>query len=93
MNVGLIGTGVIGAGVGRQLLTASHKLTVHDLNPQAALNLLQLGAISADTPRGVGDASEVVLTSLPRPQQVEEVMLGELTGVFAGLRHCDTYID
>ena len=93
MNVGLIGTGVIGAAVGRQLLTAGHKLTVHDRNPQAARNLLLFGAIWADTPRAVAEASEVVLTSLPGPQEVEEVMLGEVTGVLAGLRHGNSYID
>ena len=93
MNLGLIGTGVIGSGVARLLLTAGHKLTVHDLRPQAAINLLHFGATWADTPRAVAEASEVVLTSLPGPQEVEAVMLDELTGVLVGLRHGNAYID
>lgn len=93
MNVGLIGTGVIGTGIGRRLISSGHKLTVHDLRREAAVNLLDLGVAWADTPRAVAEASEVVLTSLPGPQEVDAVVLDPVTGILAGFRPGNAYID
>lgn len=93
MNVGLIGTGVIGNGIGHGLIGSSHQLTVHDLRREAAVNLLDLGAAWADTPRAVAEASEVVLTSLPGPLEVDAVVLDPVTGILAGFRPGGAYID
>lgn len=93
MEVGLIGTGVIGNGIGRCLISSGHKLTVHDLRREAAVNLLDLGAVWADTPRVVAGVSDVVLTSLPGPPEVETVVLDPVTGILAGFRPGGAYID
>ena len=53
------------------LVAAGHRLTVNDLRHEATETLRQQGAAVADTPRAVAEASEVVFTSLPGPQQVE----------------------
>jgi 3-hydroxyisobutyrate dehydrogenase-like beta-hydroxyacid dehydrogenase len=92
-NIGLIGTGVIGIGIGSRLLNYGHKLTVHDRRPEAAVNLLERGAAWADMPRAVAEVSEIVLTSLPGPQDVEAVVLDPATGVLAGLHPGNAYID
>jgi 3-hydroxyisobutyrate dehydrogenase len=76
MNVGFIGTGHMGNPIARHLIRAGHSLTVHDKRPEAAANLIELGATWADHPAGVAAVSEVVFTSLPGPPEVEDAVLG-----------------
>jgi 3-hydroxyisobutyrate dehydrogenase-like beta-hydroxyacid dehydrogenase len=83
MKLGFIGIGHMGRHMARNLAKGGHKLTVFDLNKDAAGELLAMGATWADSPRAVARASEVVFTSLPRPQDVEEVALGE-GGILSG---------
>ena len=45
-----------------------------------------------DTPREVAEGSEIVLTSLPGPTEVEAVALGE-DGILSGLREGKVYLD
>jgi 3-hydroxyisobutyrate dehydrogenase-like beta-hydroxyacid dehydrogenase len=93
MNVGVVGTGVIGTGIGCRLISSGHKLTVHDRRREAAVTLVGRGADWANTPRAVAETSEVVLTSLPGPQEMEVVVLDPVTGVLAGFRAGNAYID
>ena len=72
-----IGVGNMGHPMAMNLLGAGYALTVHDLNPAKANQLLEQGAHWADTvAQGMSDA-DVVLCSLPGPPQVEQVMLGD----------------
>ena len=84
MKVGFIGCGNMGNPMASNLIKAGHQLTVHDLRREAATNLLELGAIWADTPKDTVGGNEVVFTSLPVPRDVEAVVLGE-QGVFDGV--------
>ena len=51
MKIGFIGTGNIGNPMANQLLKAGFDLTVHDMNREAAANLVADGAKWADDPR------------------------------------------
>jgi 4-hydroxybutyrate dehydrogenase / sulfolactaldehyde 3-reductase len=84
MNVGFIGLGVMGAPMALNILKSGHQLTVYDLNAEAVARLVKAGARSAATPREVGAVSEIVVTMLPEPQHVEQVVLGT-DGLAAGL--------
>ena len=75
MKIGFIGLGMMGSGMAANLQKAGHELTVHDLRRAAAEPYLSAGAVWADTPRAVAEASEVVFTSLPGPPEVEAVAL------------------
>ncbi len=92
MNVGFIGLGVMGAPMAANIVKGGHNLTVYDLNPLAVAELVKAGAKSAASPREVGAASEIVVTMLPEPQHVDQVVLGE-NGVAAGLRPGGIVID
>ena len=76
MKVGFIGLGAMGRHMARHLQEAGHDMTVHDIRREAATPFLEAGADWADTPKGVALASEVILTSLPGPVNVEGVVLG-----------------
>ena len=83
MKLGFIGIGYMGRHMARNLVRGGHHLTVFDIRKTAAEELLSMGATWADGPRAVAEASEVVFTSLPRPQDVEEVAMGE-GGILSG---------
>ena len=51
MKIGFIGTGNMGNPMAANLIKAGHQLTVHDLRREAAINLLEMGAEWADSPR------------------------------------------
>lgn len=92
MKIGFIGLGNMGGGMAANALRAGYELTVHDLRREAATHLLESGARWADSPAEVAAASEVTLTSLPGPREVEAVALGE-GGVLEGIREGGVYID
>jgi 3-hydroxyisobutyrate dehydrogenase-like beta-hydroxyacid dehydrogenase len=92
MNTGFIGVGQMGKHMSKRILDAGYKLTVHDLNKEAAAPLLAGGAAWGDTPREVAESCEVVITSLPTPQDVEQVVYGP-NGLKAGWKSGDIYID
>jgi 3-hydroxyisobutyrate dehydrogenase-like beta-hydroxyacid dehydrogenase len=92
MQIGFIGTGTMGNAMARQLLGAGHTLVVHDLRRAAAENLLAAGASWADSPRAVAAQTEVVFGSLPKPADVERVLLGP-DGLVEGAAPGLTYFD
>ncbi len=84
MKVGFIGLGVMGGPMAANILKGGHELTVFDRSPEAVAKLVQAGAKAAATAREVGAASEIVVTMLPEPQHVEQVVLGK-DGLAEGL--------
>jgi 3-hydroxyisobutyrate dehydrogenase-like beta-hydroxyacid dehydrogenase len=92
VKVGFIGLGVMGGPMALNILKGGHELTVFDLSREAVERLTRAGAKAAGSPREVGAASEVVVTMLPEPQHVEEVVLGA-DGVAAGLQPNGVVID
>ena len=92
MKVGFIGLGNMGNAMANNILKSGHELTVYDIHRDKGRNLEESGANWAISPQDVATKSEVVLSSLPGPREVETVVLGE-TGVFAGLAKGAAYID
>src|SRR5438046_8951852 len=92
MKIGFIGLGMMGSGMAAHLQKARHALVVHDLRRAAAEAYLAAGAVWADAPRAVAEASEVVFTSLPGPPEVEAVALGE-NGLLSGMSRGKAYFD
>lgn len=84
MKVGFVGLGVMGAPMALNILKHGHELTVYDKSPEAVARLVQAGAKQAHTAREVGAASDIVVTMLPEPQHVEQVVLGH-DGLAEGL--------
>ena len=76
MKVGFIGLGRMGAPMSGNVLAAGHDLLVHDVRPDAAAGLLAAGASWAGSPREAAADRDVVITMLPGPSQVEDVLLG-----------------
>lgn len=92
MNVGFIGIGQMGKHMAKHILDAGYDLTILDINKDAATHLLEAGAKWCDTPRGVAELCQLVITSLPMPQDVEQVVYGP-EGLKSGWKAGDIYID
>jgi 3-hydroxyisobutyrate dehydrogenase len=76
MRVGFIGLGNMGGPMSRNILAAGHDLVVHDMREAAASELLAAGAAWAPAPAQAAAGREIVITSLPGPRQVDDVLLG-----------------
>lgn len=83
MNVGMIGLGIMGRPMAKNLLKAGHRLWVHDIHPAAVRELCALGAEAA-APKDMGARCEALLTILPTGKIVQQVLLGE-GGALAGM--------
>lgn len=92
MKTGFIGLGRMGSNMAAHILKAGHDLTVHDLRKEAAASLLKDGARWADSPKEVSSTCDIVITSLPSPVEVEQVVYGQ-NGLMAGWKRGDIYID
>jgi 3-hydroxyisobutyrate dehydrogenase len=83
-RIGWIGTGVMGASMCGHLLAAGYAASVYSRTRSKAGPLLAQGAAWCDTPAVVAAQSEIVFTTVGRPEEVREVCFGD-QGVFAGL--------
>jgi 3-hydroxyisobutyrate dehydrogenase len=69
-----------------------NEVCVFDVRREAAAPHLEAGAKWADSPRALAAQSDLVMTSLPGPPEVEEVMFGE-GGIAQGIRPGSVYVD
>ena len=92
MKVGFIGLGVMGGPMAANILKGGHELTVFDMSPAAVAALVKAGAKAAASPKEVGAASDIVVTMLPLPAHVEQVVVGP-GGVADGLKPGGLVID
>lgn len=92
MKVGFVGLGMMGKFMAANLQENGFDLVVHDLNKAAAQPHIAAGAAWADSPKALGEAVDVVFSSLPGPPEVEAVALGE-NGLLAGMSKDGAYFD
>lgn len=76
-NISWLGTGVMGFPMATHLLQAGYEMRVFSRTRAKAEKLLEMGAQWADSPAEAAEASQVVLSMLGYPEEVEEVLLGE----------------
>jgi len=92
MKVGFIGVGTMGRHMAANLMKSGFSRVGHDVHKEPANAHVKDGAAWAETPKAVPEASDVVLTSLPGPLELEAVALGE-QGILAGMSAGKVYFD
>ncbi len=92
LRVGVVGLGLMGKPMARNLLRAGFALTVYNRSRPAVDELTAEGAAAADSPRDVAARSDVVITILPDGPDVAAVMRGN-DGIFAGASAGTVVID
>lgn len=90
--IGFIGTGVMGKSMAGHLMKGGHELTVYNRTKAKAADLLEKGAVWCDTIPELAEKSDVIITIVGYPQDVEEVYLG-VNGILAHARPGSYVID
>lgn len=91
-SIGFIGLGTMGAPMCSRLTRAGYQVRVFDLLPDRVQAAVEDGAIAGTSARMVAAESDVLLTSLPRPEHVEAMMRSP-DGALAALRAGSLWID
>ena len=76
-SIGFIGLGVMGKSMAGHILKAGYPLYVYNRTKAKADELVEKGAIWADSPKEVAEKTKIVFTIVGFPQDVEETYLGE----------------
>lgn len=77
MNVGVIGLGTMGSRMVQALLDAGHEVVAHDVSALAVKRATAAGAKAAGSGAEVGASAQIVLLSLPLPDDVVAAVAGE----------------
>jgi 3-hydroxyisobutyrate dehydrogenase-like beta-hydroxyacid dehydrogenase len=77
VKIGFVGIGKMGTPMATRLIDAGYEVTVYDLDTTAVSELVSAGAKAAANARDVADTAEIVFASLPSPQILEKVVLGD----------------
>ena len=92
VEIGWIGTGVMGGPMAGHLMKAGHSLSVFNRTREKAEGLLSQGATWADTPAAAAAGSAVIFTMVGYPTDVEHTYLGE-NGVFSTAQSGSVAVD
>ena len=84
MEIGLLGTGLLGAAIGERLLACGHRLTVWNRRPARCSTLLALGATSAPTAAMAAAAGELVITVLSDGAATRAVLMEQAASALQG---------
>lgn len=91
-TVGFIGLGNVGSKLAGTLVRSGTPTVVLDLDPEAMAPLVSAGARAAGTPAELAQMCDVVVTCLPSPAAVSQVMESD-DGVLNGLDEGDIWVE
>ncbi len=91
-TVGFIGLGNMGGPVASHIQRAGFPMVVYDLRPEATRPFHENGAAAARSGAELAERSDVIITALPNPSDVQQVAGGS-QGIIAGIRADSVYID
>ena len=92
MKIGFIGLGNVGGKLAGSLLRNGHDVCVHDLDAARVAEFVARGAVSAISPRALGEAAEIIITCLPSPAASSAVAEGA-DGFLASLRPGQVWLE
>ena len=91
-TIGFVGLGNLGTPMAENIQKSGYPMVVYDAREGATRPLLEGGTRLAAAPDEVASLSDVILTSVPGPPEVEEVVLGP-HGILSGIREGGVYVD
>ncbi len=92
INIGWIGTGVMGRSMCGHIIDKGFAMTLYNRSRDKADSLINKGAKWVSSPSEVAKASDVVFTMLGFPKDVEEVYMGK-EGIFSGIKKGSFIVD
>ncbi len=91
--VGIIGCGLMGSGIAKNLLKNHYKVHVFDINEAAVKNLVDHGAIAAATPSDMASEIDFLIVSLTSPDIIKNTLLHEQNGVLFKMKKGSFILD
>ena len=91
-RIGFIGLGIMGKPMAKNILKAGFSLVVYSRSKGPVEELVKAGALFADSPKGVAERSDAIITMLPDSPEVKEVILGR-NSVIQGVQGGSVVID
>lgn len=76
MRIGFIGLGIMGKPMSKNLLKAGYEVVVYNRSRSSVEELVEAGAIPAESAAEVAAKCKVIITMVPNSPQVREVCLG-----------------
>ncbi|WP_273131324.1 NAD(P)-dependent oxidoreductase [Bacillus weihaiensis] len=76
-TIGFIGLGVMGKSMATNIMKAGYPINVYTRTKQKAKELIELGATWKDSIKEISEESDIIITIIGYPKDVEEVYLGE----------------
>lgn len=92
ISVGFIGTGVMGAAMASHILDSGYKLSIYNRTKSKASALINKGAIWKSSVAELAKDSDIVITIVGYPKDVEEVYLGE-NGIINNIKKGSYIVD
>lgn len=90
--IGWIGTGIMGGPMAKHLVNAGYKVNIYNRTKEKANELIEMGCAWFDTPKELAANSDVIVTIIGFPKDVEECYFGE-QGIFNGIKPGAILID
>jgi 3-hydroxyisobutyrate dehydrogenase len=90
MRIGFVGLGAMGLPMARHLVEAGHEVTVASRSRGPIESAIGFGAREGDGPRGVAEASDVIILCVPNSPEVVEVVDAMLPALGTGKVVVDT---
>jgi 3-hydroxyisobutyrate dehydrogenase-like beta-hydroxyacid dehydrogenase len=91
-RIGFVGLGHMGGNMAARFLAAGYSIYGQDRNHEQARGLVHDDLQWCETPRKVAESAEIVFTSLPDDEVLQEVASGP-DGILAGLAAEKTWVD
>lgn len=91
-RAGFIGLGRMGLPMAEHIARAGLPIVGYDRQPDALRRAAEAGIGTAGSPAELAEASDIVVTMLPGPPEIEEAMLGD-DGVVSGLKPGAVWVD
>lgn len=91
-KIGWIGTGIMGNPMAKHLINAGYNLNVYNRTKQKAEELISMGAVWYNSPADIAANSEVIITMIGFPKDVEDCYFGD-AGIFEQVKKGSLLID
>ncbi len=90
-TIGFVGLGNMGGPMASRLAQNGYRVLAYDINPEALGRVVEAGAEPAEDATSCAARADILLTSLPRPDHVQAVMVDG--GALAALRPGSLWVD
>ncbi len=83
-RIGIIGVGIMGEPMAKNLIDGGYQVVAHDVNPEAVGRVVAYGGEAASSPKEAAASKDLVITMLPDDQIVQEAVMGS-NGAMEGM--------